>query len=82
MRSSARIFITLLSLFLTTLNAQAQTLKSDYLRYLKIAADRGWADAPAIIERWKRETKPSELWGYDAPAHPIYLADLLGFLYQ
>jgi hypothetical protein len=71
-----------LLLLLFTLTTPAQTLKSDYLRYLKIAADRGWADAPAVIERWKRETKPNELWGYDAPAHPIYLADLLGFLYQ
>lgn len=62
--------------------AQAQTRKSDYLRYLKIAAEKGWQDTPGIIERWKRETKPSELWGYDAPAHPIYLADLLGYLYQ
>jgi hypothetical protein len=63
-------------------NVFAQTLKSDYLRYLKITADRGWADTPTVLENWKKTTKPSELWGYDAPAHPVYLADLLGFLYQ
>ncbi|MDX2030280.1 MAG: hypothetical protein SF339_06405 [Blastocatellia bacterium] len=61
---------------------QAQTLRSDYLRYIKIAAERGWAENAQIIETWKKTTRPSELWGYDAPGHPIYLADLLGYLYE
>lgn len=68
--------------FICAWGIEAQTLKSDYLRYLKIAADKGWEATPAIIENWKKTTKPSELWGYDAPGHPVYLADLLGFLYQ
>lgn len=71
----------LLGAILTT-GLQAQTLRGDYLRMIKIAADRGWADNPQIIETWKKTTRPSELWGYDAPGHPIYLADLLGYLYQ
>jgi hypothetical protein len=61
---------------------QAQTLKSDYLRYIKIAADRGWQDYPQSIADWKKRQNHHELWGYDAPGGPIYLADLLGYLYQ
>jgi hypothetical protein len=67
--------------FLCSLVVQAQTLKSDYLRYIKIAADKGWADNAQALENWRKTTKPSDLWGYDAPAGPIYLADLLGYLY-
>lgn len=77
-----RLTLALFCLALLATQPQAQTLKSDYLRYLKIAADKGWADTPGIIENWKKTTKPSELWGYDAPGHPVYLADLLGYLYQ
>ena len=61
---------------------QAQTLKGDYLRYIKIAADSGWQDYPQSIEDWKKKPNHHELWGYDAPGGPIYLADLLGYLYQ
>jgi hypothetical protein len=52
------------------------------LRYIKIAADQGWRDYPRGIEDWKKKPNHSELWGYDAPGGPIYLADLLGYLYQ
>jgi hypothetical protein len=69
----------LLTLFVPIL---AQPLKSDYLRYIKIAAEQGWRDHPQIIEKWKQSPNHSELWGYDAPAQPVYLADLLGYLYQ
>jgi hypothetical protein len=62
--------------------AEAQTLKSDYLRYIKNAAEIGWREYPQVIEKWKKAPNHHELWGYDAPAHPIYLADLLGYLYQ
>jgi hypothetical protein len=69
-------------LLFTFITTNAQTLKSDYLRYIKIAAEKGWADNARIIEDWKKTTRPVELWGYDAPGHPIYLANLLGYLYQ
>src|SRR5678816_1175980 len=59
----------------------AQVRKADYLRYIKDAAESGLKESPTVIANWKRDTKPSELWGYDAPGHPVYLADLLGFLY-
>jgi hypothetical protein len=59
----------------------AQTTKADYLRYVKQAAVTGWQEYPQVIATWKQQTKPSELWGYDAPGHPIYLADILAFLY-
>ncbi len=60
---------------------RAQTKKADYLGYIKQAAETGWKEYPQVIATWKQQTKPSELWGYDAPGHPIYLADLLAFLY-
>ena len=71
-----------LLLFTFSITAQAQTRTSDYLRYIKIAADRGWQDYPQSIEEWKKRPNHHELWGYDAPGGPVYLADLLGYLYQ
>jgi hypothetical protein len=68
--------------FLTLLPATflAQTRKSDYLGYIKQAAETGWNEYPQVLARWKQSTQPSELWGYDAPGQPVYLADLLAFL--
>lgn len=61
----------------------AQALRrGDYLSYIRQAADQGWKEYPQVIENWKKTTQPSDLWGYDAPGQPIYLADLLGFLYE
>jgi len=60
----------------------SQTLKKDYLTYIQQAAELGWQEYPAVIASWKKNVKPNPLWGYDAPAQPIYLADILGFLYQ
>src|SRR5258706_14055050 len=60
----------------------SQTLKKDYLTYIQQAAELGWQEYPGVIAGWKKDVKPSPLWGYDAPAQPIYLADILGFLYQ
>jgi hypothetical protein len=79
--SFPRFTIFILALFITA-TAQAQTLKSEYLNWIKIAADAGWADHAASIERWKKAPNHHELWGYDSPGGPIYLADLLGYLYQ
>ena len=76
-----KILLLLVAIVLLPATSHAQTKKADYLRYIKQAADTGWAESPRVIANWKRDTKPSELWGYDAPGHPVYLADLLGFLY-
>jgi len=76
------LFSLLITLIIFSIQCPAQILKSDYLRYIKIAADRGWRDYPQSIEDWKKKPNNHELWGYDAPAGPIYLADLLGYLYQ
>ncbi len=74
----------LFGLFLLTTCSiyQAQAQKSDYMAYIKKAADEGWANNPAVITRWKERVDPSVLWGYNSPSHPIYLADVLGFLYE
>lgn len=79
--SFPRFALFILSLFITA-TANAQTLKSEYLNWIKTAADAGWADHAASIERWKKAPNHHELWGYDSPGGPIYLADLLGYLYQ
>jgi hypothetical protein len=65
----------------TTIPLQG-TLRSDYMRYIEQAAELGWKEYPEVIEKWKRNFNPSILWGYDPPAQPIYLADVLAFLYQ
>ncbi|MEW5974438.1 MAG: hypothetical protein AB1898_01405 [Acidobacteriota bacterium] len=72
----------LLALCLNSGFSFSQTRKADYLRYIELAAEQGLEDYPSVIDKWKRTIHPSPLWGYDAPAQPIYLADMLGFLYQ
>jgi hypothetical protein len=52
-----------------------------YLEEISKAAEKGWRDNPEIIAQWKKTSKPSVLWGYDAPANPVYLAATLAFLY-
>jgi len=79
---TVRICQSLLCLLLLSFASQAQTLKSEYLNWIKIAADAGWNDYQPGIERWKKAPNHHELWGYDSPGGPIYLADLLGYLYQ
>ncbi len=56
--------------------------KSQYLDEIKKSAEKGWKEYPDVIAQWKKNTKPSILWGYDSPAHPIYLASTLAFLYE
>jgi hypothetical protein len=81
-RSFGVIILAFFYLAITPALTPGQTLKGDYLRYIKNAAEIGWRDYPQVIEKWKKSPNHHELWGYDAPAHPIYLADLLGYLYQ
>ncbi len=69
-------------LVLFSINGWAQTSRSEYLRLIREAAEQGWAANPRLVEDWKKTAKPSELWGYDSPGSPVYLADLLGYLYQ
>ena len=69
-----------LLLLLPSLLANAQ--KSAYFDYIKHTAEINWERYPDIIAQWKSNVDPSVLWGYNSPAHPIYLADIYGFLYQ
>ena len=63
------------------------TLDSDFDEHRAIAevrlseCDQGCGGA-RLIEQWKKTTKPNILWGYDSPAHPVYLASTLAFLYE
>ena len=56
--------------------------KAAYLEAIKQSAEQGWKDYPGVIERWKSGVKGYTLWGYDAPAQPVYLASTLAFLYE
>jgi hypothetical protein len=56
--------------------------KALYLDEIKKSAEKGWKEYPDVIAQWKETTKPNILWGYDSPAHPIYLASTLAFLYE
>src|SRR3972149_6669847 len=68
-------------LFLFMMNT-ALSQKSVYLNIIKEATERGWRDSPRVLEQWKKTTRPNILWGYDSPAHPVYLASTLAFLYE
>lgn len=74
-----KISLVALAIFMT---GSAFAQKALYLEAIKDAAEQGWRDNPRILEQWKANTKPNILWGYDSPAHPVYLASVLGFLYE
>lgn len=72
----------LLLLMILSLPFSAQPQKSQYLDYINRAVAHAWQKHPEVIAAWQARVNPSELWGYNSPAEPIYLADALGFLYQ
>ena len=74
--------IILLLIWIIIYSTPAFAQKADYLAFIKRAAEEGWEANPDIIERWKANVNPSVLWGYNSTSHPIYLADVLGFLYE
>jgi hypothetical protein len=68
---------------LTLLVAQtSMSQKSLYLEEIRKAAEKGWKDNPGLVAQWKKAAEPNKLWGYNPPAHPVYLAAVLGFLYE
>lgn len=75
----------LMSLLLMVLlipGGSAYSQKELYLSEIKKAVEKGWRDNPRIVQQWRNTSKPNVLWGYDAPAHPVYLASTLAFLYE
>jgi hypothetical protein len=62
--------------------APSRAQKGVYLDEIRKAAEKGWQEYPAIIENWKKATKPNVLWGYDSPGQPPYLASTFAFLYE
>lgn len=73
-------FLIAIGLVLVTNLSLAQ--KSVYLEEIKKAAEKGWQEYPALIDNWKKTTKPNILWGYDSPGQPPYLASTLAFLFE
>lgn len=83
MRSrSAPTLSTLILLVAAWALQPAEAQRARYLQYVEEAAEHEWARYPEVIASWKANVNPSVLWGYDAPAQPVYLADVLGFLYE
>jgi hypothetical protein len=74
--------LSLILLMIASQTGFAQSQKAKYLGYIESAAAEAWQKHPESITRWKANVNPSTLWGYNSPAEPIYLADVLGFLYQ
>jgi hypothetical protein len=72
----------LLIIIMSTQILNAQNKKADYLQYIKDAAEIGLKEYPDVINKWKEAQTSHILWGYDAPGQPVYLADVLGFLYK
>ncbi len=70
------------SALLIFLFAPSLAQKFVYLDEIKKAAEKGWREYPALIENWKKATKPNVLWGYDSPGQPPYLASTFAFLYE
>jgi hypothetical protein len=56
--------------------------KAMYLQEIKKAVEAGWQANPRIIAEWRATDKSFILWGYNAPAHPVYLASTMAFLYE
>ena len=71
--------LTLLVLFTQCISLSQKAL---YLAEIKKATDKAWSNNQRIVKEWKKTSKPSVLWGYDAPAHPVYLASTLAFLFE
>jgi hypothetical protein len=61
---------------------QSVAQRSVYLDEIKHLSAAGLEQNDRVIARWKATTTPNALWGYDAPAHPAYLAGTLAFLYK
>ena len=54
---------------------------SDYLEYIKKAAEYGRANYMSQIETWRKNFDPNFYFGYVAPNHVPFQAHLEGFLY-
>ncbi len=55
--------------------------KQAYLDAIRASAEKAWRDDSSVVASWKLNSEPNVLWGYNPPAHPVYLAAVLGYLY-
>ena len=75
-----RFCIVSLSAILFSVSSFSQ--RAIYREEIKKAAEKGWREYPALIDRWKKTTRDNVLWGYDSPGAPVYLACAMAFLYE
>ena len=38
--------------------------KALYLDLIKKSVEKSWRETPALLEQWKKKTRPNILWGY------------------
>jgi hypothetical protein len=82
MQLFSRSLLLVLSVLLALAPPAARAQKNMYLAEIRKAAEKGWREMPATLEAWKRDPRHSVLWGYNAPAQPLYLAGVYGYLYE
>lgn len=74
------VLFLLLGLFFVAQEGHAQ--KDQYMTEIRIAAEKGWRDLPAALDRWRVDPRHSVLWGYNSPPQPLYLAGVYAYLYK
>ncbi len=72
----------MLTILLVVFAPGARAQKGAYLADIRTAAEKSWREMPALLEQWKQDPRHSVLWGYNSPAHPLYLAGTFGYLYR
>ena len=61
---------------------EAFAQKARYLAEVRAAAEKGWRDLPAGLQKWRENPNHSVLWGYNSPPQPLYLAGVYSYLYK
>ncbi|MBK7257246.1 MAG: hypothetical protein IPI01_05465 [Ignavibacteriae bacterium] len=61
---------------------EAFAQKARYLVEIRAAAEKGWRDLPAGLQKWRENPNHSVLWGYNSPPQPLYLAGVYSYLYK
>lgn len=61
---------------------EAAAQKARYLAEIRVAAEKGWREIPAGLQKWRENPNHSVLWGYNSPPQPLYLGGVYAYLYK